>query len=196
MTARGRGELSRFVGDLGASARLLLAVVGLLWVVSALNWTVLGGSLNRFGVLPRDPAGAAGILLHPFLHVGVTHLVMNTMAFLVLGGMVLLRDARDFWLVTLLGIVAGGAGIWLVGHPGVHMGASGVIFAYLGYLLLAGWFDRRFGSIALSIFAFALWGNMLLGLSPFQRGISWEGHLFGFFGGVAGAWWRGRRKRR
>ena len=101
----------------------------------------------------------------------------------------------DFWTVSILATLVGGIGIWLVGRAGPHIGISGVIFGYFGYLLLTGVFDRKLGAFLLSLLTFLIWGRLLLGLSPLQRGISWEGHLFGLAGGIAGAWLRARRRR-
>jgi membrane associated rhomboid family serine protease len=111
------------------------------------------------------------------------------------GGLVILRDETDFWTTVLLGTLIGGLGVWLFGRPSIHVGASGVVFALFGYLLLTGWFDRSVGAILLSAVVFLLWGSALFGLSPMQVGISWEAHLFGFLAGGLAAWLRARRRR-
>ena len=184
--------------DIGRDARnsvaILIGVVALFWLVELANTVLFGGSLSQWGVMPRTLQGLPGILIHPFLHSGASHLLSNTLGFLLLGGMVMLREPRDFWMVFALGTVVGGVGIWVLGRPGPHIGASGVVFAYFGYLLFTGLFERRVGSILLSVVTFLLWGRLLLGLSPLQRGISWEGHLFGLFGGIFGAWLHARRR--
>jgi membrane associated rhomboid family serine protease len=172
----------------------LLAIVALLWVVHLVN-IALDGRLIGWGVQPRTVRGLPGIVLHPFLHGSWAHLISNTIGFLMLGGLVLLREPRDFWTVTVLATLVGGIGIWLVGRPGPHIGISGVIFGYFGYLLFTGVFDRKIGAFLLSLLTFLIWGRLLLGLSPLQRGISWEGHLFGLAGGIAGAWLRAKRRR-
>lgn len=180
--------------DVAGYARLLAGIVFLLWAVLAVD-LLLGGTLRGFGVRPREVAGLIGIPLHPFLHVGVFHLLMNTIGIAALGGLVLLRDERDFWLTTALGVLVGGTGTWLLGSPGIHIGASGVVFAYFGYLLTTGLFERRIGALVLSAVVFLAWGGLLLGLLPGQRGISWEGHLFGFLAGLLVAWMRARRRK-
>jgi membrane associated rhomboid family serine protease len=180
--------------DVAGYARLLAGIVLLLWAVLAVD-LLLGGTLRGFGVRPREAEGLVGILLHPFLHVGVFHLLMNTFGIAALGGLVLLRDERDFWLTTVVGILVGGTGTWLLGSPGVHIGASGVVFAYFGYLLTTGLFERRIGALLLSTLVILAWGGLLLGLLPGQRGISWEGHLFGFLAGLLVAWLRARRRK-
>jgi membrane associated rhomboid family serine protease len=111
----------------------------------------------------------------------------NTLPFLVLGWLIMLRNTHDFLRVTLVVGLASGLGTWLFGSPGSHIGASGVIFGYLGYLLLRGFFERRLGSISLSVLVGTLYGSMIWGILPLQQGISWEGHLFGFLGGVLAA---------
>lgn len=181
-----------FGGTLIRGAKTFAAILGTLGVVSAINFVTAGALNQMFGLLPRSASGAWGILLHPLLHANATHLAMNSVGIVVIGGTVFLRSERDFWRVTLLGILIGGSATWLLGRPSVHIGASGVVFAYLGYLLTTGWFDRKLTSIAISVVAAALWGSALIGLSPVQSGISWELHLFGLMGGVVGAWWRKR----
>jgi membrane associated rhomboid family serine protease len=177
------------------AALTLLVIVALLWVVHLVNVAIFGGSLVQWGVEPRTVHGLPGIVLHPFLHGSWAHLISNTIGFLMIGGLVLLREPRDFWMVFLLATLIGGIGIWLVGRAGPHIGISGVIFGYFGYLLLTGVFDRKIGAFLLSLLTFLIWGRLLLGLSPLQRGISWEGHLFGLVGGIAAAWLRARRRR-
>ncbi len=98
--------------------------------------------------------------------------------------------------MTVAATLLGGLGVWAVGCPAVHYGLSGVIFGYLGYLLLTGWFEGRFGSIVLSVVAFLLWAPMLFGALPIQSGVSWENHLFGLLSGAVTAWGVARRRRR
>jgi membrane associated rhomboid family serine protease len=168
--------------------------VVLLWAIELVDLVLLGGALDGFGILPRTPEGLIGIPLHPLLHLGPGHLALNTIGILLFGGLVMLRDPRDFWTAVLLGTLVGGIGVWLFGRPSVHIGASGVVFALFGYLLLTGWFDRSFGAILLSAIVFLTWGSVLVGLSPAQVGVSWEAHLFGFLAGGLTAWLRSRRR--
>ena len=69
--------------------------------------------------------------------------------------------------------------MWLLGRPGIHIGASGVVFAYLGFLLLRGCYERSFGSVVLSLGVFSIFGGTLWGMVPISAGerVSWEGHL-------------------
>jgi membrane associated rhomboid family serine protease len=161
--------------------------VGAFWVVFVVN-TMLGGLLTQFGVIPRSLIGLRGIVFAPFLHGNLAHLISNTLPFLALGWMVMLRDARHFWPVTLLAALGAGLGAWLFGAPGsVHIGASGVVFGYLGFLLLAGLYTRSVGSILLSLVTAVLWGGLVVGMNPNQTGVSWQAHVGGFVGGILAA---------
>ena len=167
-----------------------------LWAAFAAN-VVTGGLFLQFGVIPRTVVGLRGILFAPFIHGSVQHLISNTVPFVILGWLVMLRDSRHFVPVTLASMLGAGLMAWLIGAPGsVHIGASGVIFGYLGFLMLSGWFERSFPSILLSLGVTALWGGLVFGALPGQPGISWQAHLGGFIGGVLAARAFRRRKPR
>jgi membrane associated rhomboid family serine protease len=167
-----------------------------LWLVLLINSMLFGGALNRYGIVPRTPEGLRGIVFAPFLHAGVAHLSANSTGLLLFGGLVLMRRRTDFWVVTFAGMLIGGLCTWLLARPSVHIGASGIVFAYLGYLLCTGIFERRIAAIALSLVVGFAWGGVLFGVLPGQRGISWESHLFGAISGAFAAWLLAVRRRR
>ena len=166
---------------------VLGGTLAVFWAVFVVN-TLLGGSLLVLGVIPRTTIGLRGILFAPFLHASLNHIVANSIPFLVLGWMVMLRDQRHFIPVTLAAMVGSGLTAWLLGAPGsVHIGASGVIFGYLGFLILSGWYARNISSILISVVVTVLWGGLVLGMMPGMPGISWQSHIGGFLGGVLAA---------
>jgi membrane associated rhomboid family serine protease len=166
---------------------VLGGTLAVFWAIFGVN-ALLGGALFTLGIVPRTQIGLRGILFAPFLHANVNHLVANTIPFAVLGWLVMLRDARHFLPVTALSMLGSGLVAWLLGAPrSVHIGASGVIFGYLGFLMLAGWFARSFTSIALSLLVTIAWGGLIVGVVPGEAGISWQAHLGGFLGGVFAA---------
>jgi membrane associated rhomboid family serine protease len=157
------------------------------WIVFLVNM-LLGGALFSLGVIPRTAIGLRGILFAPFLHGSLDHIIANSIPFVVLGWMVMLRDERHFIPVTIAGMLGSALLAWLLGAPGsVHIGASGVIFGYLGFLMLSGWYARSFGSIVLSAIVTLVWGGLVLGMMPGAAGISWQAHTGGFIGGVVAA---------
>ncbi len=182
---------------------LLLVFVAAIWVVFLVNGLLFDGDLNRYGLSPMalpyrwlsefEPsvpylAGSfRGILLSPMLHGSFSHLLSNTLPLLVLGGFVALRGAKTLVGVSLFVVVLGGMLVWLVGRPAIHIGASGLVFGYFGYLLAQGWYERSFVSIVVAVAVLLLYGGMIFGALPQSGFISWEGHLFGLIAGVLAA---------
>jgi membrane associated rhomboid family serine protease len=185
---------------MGSSARSRLLAVGLplaaMWVSELLDWA-LPINLDQFGIRPRHIDGAEGILFAPFLHVGWGHLVSNTVPFIVLAGVLALQNVRRFGAVFVATAIGSGLGTWLIGPSNsVHLGASGVVFGLLGYLLARGLFDRQVKSLAIGVAMGFLYGGLVWGVLPQQTGVSWQAHLFGFVAGIATAAVDGKRTRR
>jgi membrane associated rhomboid family serine protease len=174
--------------ELKTHAWVLGSVVAVLWAIQIVNAVIFRGGLAIYGIAPRNLVGLRGILFAPLLHGGFGHLMANTLPLITLGWLIMLQDTADFLWVTLIAMVVSGIGTWLVGATtSIHVGASGVIFGYFGFLLARGYFERSVSAIALALIVFALYGSLIWGVLPSQPGVSWEGHLFGFIGGVVGA---------
>jgi membrane associated rhomboid family serine protease len=173
---------------------ILGSMLGVMWVLEGVDY-VLGGELDNYGIVTRDPDGLVGILFAPFLHGGFGHLMANSLPLLILGFLAAVRDIRKFLWATLLIILIGGLGTWAISDPGMTtIGASGLIFGYFGYVLARGLFDRRLVDILIGIGVGAAYYSILWGLLPNQPGISWQGHLFGLIAGVVSAWVLRRRR--
>lgn len=154
-------------------------------ITSASAWLLPGLVDWPLGVHPRDLAGLVGVPLHPFAHADWAHLLSNLCGIIPLGWVVVLGDRGRFWPLILVGALASGAAIWVLGPSNtVHIGASGVVFALLGYLLGQGVFRRGVGTILLALGVFLLYGGALHGLLPGAEGVSWQGHAGGFLGGL------------
>jgi membrane associated rhomboid family serine protease len=171
-----------------SQARLLLDLVLIGWIVGIVNFSVLGGELNHwFALRPRQLNGIAGILLSPFLHANWNHLAGNTPGFLVLGGLIALKDPISLPIVTLVCAFLRGSLLWLVGRSGGYVGASGIVFGYLGFCFAQAYMERTpasaivFGTVAF-FYAKYLWG-----LFPTSDRVAWEGHLLGFGSGIFAA---------
>lgn len=187
MTGRDGGPTSRSADvrrEFLRQAAILAGIVALLWLLEVVDQLIFRGRLDALGIRPRTAAGLRGIVLAPFLHAGFAHLAANTIPFIVLGWLVMLRSTSDFFVVAVVSAAASGLGVWLFGGPrSIHLGLSGVIFGFLGYLLARGIYERRLGAIVLALIAFVLYGGALWGVLPLRAGVSWQGHLFGFLGG-------------
>jgi membrane associated rhomboid family serine protease len=172
----------------GQNLVVLFWLVAALWVLELVDLLIFRGALDLLGIHPRDLDRWWGILTAPVLHGGLAHLIANTLPLVVLGWFVLLRGVGTFVSVTALAVILGGLGVWLFADPrSIHIGASGVIFGFLGYLLLRGFFERSLSAIIVAVIVAVLYGSAIWGVLPGQPGVSWEGHLFGFLAGAAAA---------
>ena len=173
-----------------------LTAVAILWLVFFIN-LFLPLDLRLYGLRPRHLDGLAGIILTPFLHVDLRHLIANTgiLFVLLIVSLSFSRKltVRALWIIILLG----GGLVWLWGNEGtIYIGASGVIFGLIGYLMCLGIFRRDWKALVISLAIFVLYGGALQTLFVHVPGVSWAGHLFGFLAGILAAWWMRTTKKR
>lgn len=183
-----RARLNHSTTRLKQQLTLLLAILGLMWFLEAIDELLLNQALNGFGIWPRQIDGLWGVVFMPLLHGGFAHLAANSLPFLVLGGLVLWRSTRHFVFVSLATTLVTGLALWLLGSPrAVYIGASGLVFGYFGFLVFRGYFERSPQSILIAFFVVVLYGGLIFGVVPQGNGISWEAHLVGFLSGVLSA---------
>ncbi|MEM9162122.1 MAG: rhomboid family intramembrane serine protease [Cyanobacteria bacterium P01_F01_bin.4] len=169
-------------------AKILGSLLAVLWGLELIDAIVLRGALDQLGIRPRRLRGLPGILLAPVLHGNLGHLAANTGPLVVLGWFILWQGTDNFVIVTIVSALISGLGVWLLGGPRTnHLGASGVVFGYFGFLLWQGYFERSPVAIALAALTGVLYSGLIWGVLPIQRGKSWQSHLFGFIGGGVAA---------
>ncbi len=159
----------------------------LLWAVALVNM-LLEFRLNGLGIRPRTLTGLLGILMSPFIHAGISHVLTNTIPFAILGLLVMLNGTQVFLEASVFIGLVSGLGVWLVARSANHVGASGLIFGYFGFLVGRAWHQRSLISILIALLTILLYGGMLWGALPLHWHISWEGHLFGLLAGILAAW--------
>ncbi|NJC28167.1 rhomboid family intramembrane serine protease [Neolewinella antarctica] len=168
---------------------LMLAVMWLVFGVDML----LGGQLTyQYGLSSREIAGLPGIVMSPFLHGGIGHILSNSFPFLTLSGLLVFFYPR-LWPRVLATLWLGtGALVWTLGRDVTHIGASGVVYALAAFLAFSGIFRRDFRAVIVSLIVLFYYGGMVSGVLPGQEGISWESHLLGLvMGGFSGWLFRG-----
>lgn len=165
-----------------------VGVVAVMWILELID-QMTRNSLDQFGIQPRQVGELGDIFLAPWLHFGWAHIASNSVPFLVLGVLIYLSGAMR-WVVTLLvTIVVSGITVWLFSPPNsLTLGASGIVFGFLTYVLTRGLFTKKLGQIVIAIVILVLYGGVLWGVLPTQSGVSWQGHLGGAVGGVLAAW--------
>ena len=163
-------------------------IVLLLWVLELVD-QVSGNALDAYGISPRTDEGLLQVLSAPLLHGSWAHLASNSVPLLVLGFLVLLGGWVRWLVTTLASVVGSGALVWSIAPAdSITLGASGVVFGWMSYLLLRGFFSRSIGQLALAAVLFLFYGGILWGLLPSEVGVSWQGHLGGALGGAVAAW--------
>jgi membrane associated rhomboid family serine protease len=167
---------------------LLAGMVALMWLINLIN-SVDSYRLDSDGLYAHNVDRIWGIFTAPFLHASWSHLIGNTIPLVFMGLLIALAGARQFVGVTLIVIVLGGLGTWLVSPGGTQVvGASGLVFGYATYLLTRGFFDRSALEILTGIVVGVIFGGVLLASLVPHGGISWQGHLCGGIAGVIAAW--------
>ncbi|MBM0124272.1 rhomboid family intramembrane serine protease [Pimelobacter simplex] len=181
------------VTDLRARPGWQLAAIGavgfvvLLWGIEVVD-VAASHRLDGWGIRPRSGEGLLGVLAAPLLHGGWGHLSANTVPALVLGFLTLATGIGRGLAATAIIWLAGGVAVWLVaGSHSVHLGASGLIFGWLTYLVVQGFVDRNPLEIVVGVGVLVVYGGVLWGVLPGTPGVSWQGHLFGALAGVAAA---------
>lgn len=181
-------ELKALKKELRNQIIIIGIFVTIFWIVEICDHTFFNGHLDLFGIIPRNFIGLRGIIFAPFLHGNFPHLIANTPPFIALAWFVMLQNTSDFFIVTAITMLIGGLGVWLIAPTGsVTVGASILIFGYLGFMLSRGYFQKNKPSISLSLLVFFLYGSLIWGVLPSMPQVSWQGHLFGFIGGVIAA---------
>jgi len=163
---------------------LPVAILAIPWAQELIDQLVFRGRWN----LPMVYGGPWwGLLTAPFSHSGFAHLISNSVWFLPLSWLVLLKGTRDYWAVWI-GVLLLQIPVWLL-WPAASHGLSGVVYGLLGYLLLIGWLERRPLAVLLSLGCVLAYGGLLPALLPFMSppGVSWIGHVAGFVGGLLAA---------
>ncbi|KQR02240.1 protease [Arthrobacter sp. Leaf141] len=185
---RSAGERQGIAARAKGGLLVLGGFVAVLFVIEVINF-LLTRSLNRtFGLRPRSADGLLDILTFPLLHANLNHLLSNALPLIIFGFLVFLSGIRVF--LTALGFSWLGSGltVWLIGDPGVTVGASGLVFGLFAFLLVRGFFNSSWKQILLAVVLFMLYGSILFGLLPTVAGfVSWQAHLGGAAGGVAAA---------
>jgi membrane associated rhomboid family serine protease len=172
--------------SIGSQFKVVLWLALVITVVELIN-LFLGRSLNVFGLIPREVGGLIGVATAPFLHGSLMHYFSNIVPLCIFVFLLLQHGAVRFGLVSIVIISLSGILVWLFGRTAIHVGASGLIYGYFGYLLVAGWLSREIKLLAISLFVGVGYGSMIWGVLPSMPFVSWEYHFFGFLSGIFAA---------
>lgn len=164
---------------------LTFYIVGAFWIIHLVNF-ICRYQLNRFGVYPRHVIGLRGIIFSPFLHGHFDHLLFNTVPLFILVNLTLMYGMDLFLTVSLVVIVCSGLAVWLFARPGMHVGASGLIMGYWGFLLAEAFYHPNISAVIVAALCLYYLGGLFFSIVPSAVGknVSWEAHLFGCLAGI------------
>jgi len=172
----------------GRAIAITLGFVALLYLIEGID-VLAGHHLDQAGIRPRSAAGLEGVAFAPLLHANWAHLMGNTLPVIVLGLLTMLTGIGRGLSATAIIWVVSGLGAWLISASGTTtVGASGLVFGWLLYLISRGLFARNVRQVLLGVIVGLLYGGILWGALPGQAGISWQAHLFGALGGLIAGW--------
>lgn len=166
----------------------LVGFVAALWGIQVINWATGDALIAAFGLVPRQFSGLDGIVAMPLLHGSFQHLIANTPPLLLLGTLMAATVTRALIAMNTVVIALGGILVWLLGSSGIHIGASGLVFGWFGFLITRGLIDRSPVTLGASVLVGVSYGSLLWGVLPGQPGVSWEAHLFSAIAGAAAAY--------
>jgi len=180
----------------GWAALVMLLLLAGLWMLEFLD-QLSGHQLDQLGIHAREVDGMPEIFTAPFLHAGWDHLLSNSLPFYILGFLVLLSGLARWLASSLIIIVISGMAAWsLTPAHTIILGASGLIFGWLTYLLARGIWSRRPAQVVVAALVLLVYGGLIWGIFPNGAGVSWQAHLGGAIGGVVAAWLLHRRASR
>ncbi|HKD38032.1 MAG TPA: rhomboid family intramembrane serine protease [Pirellulales bacterium] len=159
--------------------------IGAIWAVFLLSLAVPSLNLNSYGIQPRTMSGLVGIAAAPFLHENLGHILSNTVPLFILLVLLAGSQARS-WAVVIDIVLLGGGLLWLFGRPAYHIGASGLVFGLITFLITSGFLERRIIPLLISlVVGFWYGGTLVFGVLPrLHSDVSWDGHLCSAVAGI------------
>lgn len=165
------------------SIQFPLMFLAIIWTIH-LTQVIGGYDFGYYGIYPRRWFGLKGVLTGPLIHADFGHLLSNSAPLLALGGMVFYfyrRVAfRSFFMIYILT----GLAVWGLADKGFHIGASGVVYGLVTFVMGNGLFRRNVKSVVLGLIVLFFYSGIFVGVLPNQEGVSWESHLYGAFVGL------------
>ncbi|WP_181775101.1 rhomboid family intramembrane serine protease [Amycolatopsis pittospori] len=191
----GRQDAEAMIAEAKKALFVMVGVLVVLWLIQIYN-AVDGYSLvYEYGTRAREISSLPTVLTAPLMHASWGHIEFNSGPLFIFGFLAAYRGVKKFLSVTVLIAVTSGLGAWALHDSGtVGVGASGLVMGYFGYVLVRGIFDRHKIDIMIGLVMALCFAYQFANLFPQDARVSWQAHLFGFLGGLAGGWvFRDRR---
>ena len=195
VTASGGQSAEAMIAEARKAFWVMVGFLAILWILQIFNALDNYGFNQSYGIAARDVASLPGVITAPFLHVSWAHIESNSGPLFIFGFLAAYRGVKKWLGVSVLIIIVSGLGAWLISPAGSEtVGASGVIFGYLGYVLVRGIFDRHRIDIVIGLVMALCFAYQFTALVPQNDGVSWQAHVFGFAAGIVGGWFFRERR--
>lgn len=159
------------------------AFVVIIWVIFGIE-SLFYINLTQYSVFPGRLSSLSGALFFPLLHGDINHIMSNTIPLLLLGAGLIYFYPKSSTMVLVFSYIIPGVMIWLFARPVYHIGSSGIVYSLAAFIFFSGVIRRDKRAIVLALLVTFIYGGMVWGVLPLERGISWEGHLFGALTGI------------
>jgi membrane associated rhomboid family serine protease len=184
----GAGDAESVLAEARKALFVMVAFLALLWIIQVANWADGYRLTMDYGIRPRDLGSLPDIVTAPFLHVSWTHIESNSGPLFIFGFLAAYRGVVRWLGLTVLLIIVSGLAEWFFAAGDSNgVGASGVVFGYLGYILVRGFFDRHGIDIMIGAVMALCFAYQFTVLLP-HAGIGWQDHIGGLVAGIVGGW--------
>lgn len=160
-----------------------LAFPLLLWAIYLVDY-LFDFHPYKLGILPRNLSGLIGIITSPLIHGSFSHLISNTVPLVLVGLGIFYFYPKVAYKVFVIVYLGTGILVWIFAREVYHIGASGIIYGFISFVFFSGVFRKDNRSITLALIVVFLYGGLIWGVLPVEKGVSWESHLFGAIVGI------------
>jgi membrane associated rhomboid family serine protease len=182
------GNAESLLAEARKALFVMVGFLAILWIIQLVNAAQHYQLTFNYGIRPHDVRSLPDIVVAPFLHVSWSHIESNSGPLFIFGFLAAYRGVVRFLGLTGLLILVSGLAEWFTGDPRfIGAGASGVVFGYLGYILVRGFFDRRGIDILLGFVTALCFAYQFSVLLPHSN-IGWQAHIGGLAAGIVGGW--------
>lgn len=164
---------------------LLIATtfITILWIIRLFEvYTQI--DLSTYGIYPRKISGLIGILTAPLIHSDFSHIFSNTISLYILTFFIFYFYLRASIKVFFIIYIFHGLFVWIFAREAYHIGASGLVYGFAGFLFFMGLLRKDTRSIAVSLLVTFLYGGIVWGILPTDPKVSYEAHLSGALVGI------------
>lgn len=142
------------------------------------------GVETTLALYPRHFKYILGVFTTVFLHANVSHLSSNVLP-LAAGLFCLFYFYKTIAKqVLFFSHFLSGLLIWLLARPSFHIGASGLVYALVFFILISALVRKNKQLMVVAFIILVFQNGLIWGVFPQDNQVSWESHLLGALVGI------------